>query len=142
MDINKLLKALDDNSNESLLNFTSKKIKEMTLKILTELHLPKKETIDIFNKLRDYKYIDEMSDLKYGTFIRWIPIDNPNNIYLTKGSLFCEMKIIDNGVFCICKNFGFPSRYFQISMDKNLIFQKLTEQELILLSALDHLSNK
>jgi hypothetical protein len=142
MDINKLLKALDDNSNESLLNFTSKKIREMTLKILTELHLPKKETIDIFNKLRDYKYIDEMSDLKYGTFIRWIPIDDPNNIYLTKGSLFCEMKIIDNGVFCICKNFGFPSRYFQISMDKNLIFQKLTEQELILLSALDHLSNK
>jgi hypothetical protein len=142
MDINKLLKALDDNSNESLMNFTSKKIKEMTLKILKELQLPKKETIDIFNKLRDYKYIDEISDLKYGTFIRWIPIDDPNNIYLTKGSLFCEMKIIDNGVFCICKNFGFPSRYFQISMDKNLIFQKLTEQELILLSALDHLSNK
>ena len=50
MDINKLLKALDDNSNETLFNFTSKKIKEMTLKILKELHLPKKEIIDIFNK--------------------------------------------------------------------------------------------
>ena len=142
MDINKLLKALDDNSNESLFNFTSKKIKEMTLKILKELHLSKKEIIDIFNKLKDYKYVDEMNDLKYGTFIRWIPIDDPNNIYLTKGSLFCEMKIIDNGVFCICKNFGVPSRYFQISMDKNLIFQKLTEQEQVLLSALDHLSEK
>lgn len=142
MDINKLLKALDDNSNETLFNFTSKKIKEMTLKILKELHLPKKEIIDIFNKLKDYKYVDEMNDLKYGTFIRWIPIDDPNNIYLTKGSLFCEMKIIDNGVFCICKNFGVPSRYFQISMDKNLIFQKLTEQEQVLLSALDHLSEK
>ena len=114
----------------------------MTLKILKELHLPKKEIIDIFNKLKDYKYVDEMNDLKYGTFIRWIPIDDPNNIYLTKGSLFCEMKIIDNGVFCICKNFGVPSRYFQISMDKNLIFQKLTEQEQVLLSALDHLSEK
>ena len=142
MDINKLLKALDDNSNETLFNFTSKKIKEMTLKILKELHLPKKEIIDIFNKLKDYKYVDEMNDLKYGTFIRWIPIDDPNNIYLTKGSLFCEMKIIDNGVFCICKNFGVPSRYYQISMDKNLIFQKLTEQEQVLLSALDHLSEK
>ena len=142
MDINKLLKALDDNSNETLFNFTSKKIKEMTLKILKELHLPKKEIIDIFNKLKDYKYVDEMNDLKYGTFIRWIPIDDPNNIYLTKGSLFCEMKIIDNGVFCICKNFGVPSRYYQISMDKNLIFQNLTEKEQVLLSALDHLSEK
>lgn len=140
MDVNKLLKALDDESNETLFNFTSKKIKEMNLNILKELHLSKKDTIDIFNKLRDYKYVDEMNDLKYGTFIRWIPIEDPTNIHLTKGALFCEMKIKDDGVFCICKNFGFPGRHFQISMDKNLIFQKLTDQELVLLSALDHLS--
>ena len=29
MDVNKLLKALDDETNETLLNFTTKKIKEM-----------------------------------------------------------------------------------------------------------------
>ena len=81
-----------------------------------------------------------MNDLKYGTYIRWIPIENPENIQLTKGALFCEMKITNEGVFCICKNFGFKQRHFQISMDKNLIFQKLTDQELVLLSALDHLS--
>lgn len=140
MDVNKLLKALDDDSNETLLNFTSKTIREMTLKVLKELELPKKETVDIFNKLKDYKYVDEMNDLKYGTFIRWIPIENPDNIYLTKGALFCEMKITDDGIFCICKNLGYSARHFQISMDKNLIFQKLTGQELVLLSALDHLS--
>ena len=50
------------------------------------------------------------------------------------------MKITDDGVFCVCKNFGFPARHFQISMDKNLIFQRLTDQEQVLLSALDHLS--
>jgi len=141
MDVNKLLKALDDDSNETLLNFTSKTIREMTLKVLKELELPKKEIVDIFNKLKDYKYVDEMNDLKYGTFIRWIPIENPDNIYLTKGALFCEMKITDDGIFCICKNLGYSARHFQISMDKNLIFQKLTGQELVLLSALDHLSN-
>ena len=140
MDVNKLLKALDDKSNETLLNFTSDKIREMNLNILKELHLSKKETIDIYNKLKDYKYVDEMNELKYGTFIRWIPIEDPNNIYLTKGALFCEMKITDEGVFFVCKNFGFPARHFRISMDKNLIFQKLTDQELVLLSALDHLS--
>jgi len=140
MDVNKLLKALDDDSNESLLNFTTKTIREMTLKILNELQLSKKETIDMFNKLKDYKYVDEMNELKYGTFIRWVPIEDPTNIYLTKGALFCEMKITDDGVFCVCKNFGYSARHFQISMDKNLIFQKLTEQELVLLSALDHLS--
>jgi len=141
MDTNKLLKALDDESNETLMNFTTKKIREMNLKILKELELPKKELIDIFNKLKDYKYVDEMNELKYGTFLRWIPIEDPTNIQLTKGAIFCEMKITDDGVFCICKNFGFPVRHFRISMDKNLIFQKLTDQELVLLSALDHLSS-
>ena len=81
-----------------------------------------------------------MNELKYGTYVRWIPIEDPNNIHLTKGGIFCEMKITDEGVFCVCKNFGYLNKHFQISMDKNLIFQKLTEQELVLLSALDHLS--
>jgi hypothetical protein len=140
MDVNKLLQALDDESNENLLNFTTKKIKEMNLKVLNELHLSNKDTLELLGKLKDYKYVDEMNDLKYGSYIRWISIEEPENISLTKGSLFCEMKITDNGVYCICKNYGFNTRHFQISMDKSLIFQKLTNQELILLSALDHLS--
>ena len=36
MDVNKLLKALDDETNEDLLNFTTEKIKQMTLQILGE----------------------------------------------------------------------------------------------------------
>lgn len=140
MDVNKLLKALEDDSNETLLNFTTTKIKEMNLNILKELHLSKKDTLELLNKLKDYKYIDEMNELKYGTYIRWIPIEDPTNIQLTKGALFCEMKIEDEGVFFVCKNYGFPVRYFKISMDKNLIFQKLTDQEQVLLSALDHLA--
>ena len=140
MNVNKLLQALDDETNDTLFNFTTDKIREMTLNILKELELPKKETIDIYNKLKDYKYVDEMNDLKYGTYVRWIPIEDPTNIHLTKGALFCEMKITDDGVFCICKNYGYSKRHFRIAMDKNLIFQKLTEQELVLLSALDHLS--
>jgi hypothetical protein len=141
MDVNKLLKALDDETNETLLNFTTKKIKEMNLKVLKELHLSTSDTLELFEKLKSYKYVDEMNELKYGAYIRWIPIEDPTNISLSKGALFCEMKITNDGVFCICKNFGFTTRHFQISMDKTLIFQKLTDQELVLLSALDHLSS-
>ena len=140
MDVNKLLKALDDEKNESLINFTTDKIKEMNLNILKELQLPKSETLSLLKKLKDYKYVDEMNELKYGTFIRWIPLEDPENIHLTQGAIFCEMKIKEDGVYCVCKNYGFKSRYFQLSFDKNLIFQKLTEQEMVLLSALDHLS--
>ena len=141
MDINKLLKALDDETNEPLLNFTSKKIIEMNLKIINELQLERKHSLEIMKKIKGYKYVDELQDLKYGTYIRWIPIRDPDNIYITKGALFCETKIKDDGVYLICKNFGFANKCFQIKLDENLVFQKLTEQELVLLSALDHLSN-
>ena len=140
MDVNKLLKALDDDSNENLLNFTSKKMTEMNLKIINELQLERKEALELMKKLKGYRYIDELNDLKYGTYVRWISINNPSNIYITKGALFCEYKIKDDGVYLICKNFGYPSKHFQIKLDENLVFQKLTEQELVLLSALDHLS--
>jgi hypothetical protein len=140
MDVNKLLKALDDESNENLFNFTTKKILEMNLQVLKELELDKTETLQLLKKLKEYKYVDEMNDLKYGTYLRWIPINNPENIHLTKGAVFCELKITDNGVFIVCKNFGYSTKHFQIKMDECLIFQKLTAQELVLLSALDHLS--
>lgn len=138
MDKNKLLKALDDESNENLLNFTSKKLREMTLNILKELNLPREETMKLMKALKDYKYVDEMNDIKYGTFIRWIPISDPENIELTRGAIFCEMNITDDGVFMVCKNFS--HKHFQIKFDECLVFQKLTSQEQVLLSALDHLS--
>ena len=138
MNVEKLLKALDDQSNETLLNFTTKKLKDMNREILNELGFSKEITQQYFNKLKDYKFVDEMNDLKYGTYIRWIPLTNPNNTALTSGATFCEYKFTDEGVFMVCKNFY--GKHFQIKMEDNLIFQKLTQQELVLLSALDHLS--
>ena len=93
MDVNNLLKALDDDSNENLFNLTTTKILEMNLNILKELELNKNETLDLLKKLKEYKYVDEMNELKYGTYIRWIPIEKPDKINLTKGALFCEMKM-------------------------------------------------
>ena len=128
MDIDKLLKALDNESNENIFNFNSKKITEMNLKIINELQLERKFALEIMKKIKEYKYVDELDDLKYGTYIRWIPIRDPNNIYLTQGALFCETKIKDDGVYLICKNYGYSSKYFQIKLDENLVFQKLTDK--------------
>jgi len=140
MDVNKLLKALDDETNETLFNYTTKKIQEMNLKVLQELDLSREDTLDFLSKLRNYRYVDEMDDLKYGTYLRWIPLNNPKELQLTKGAIFCEMKITDDGVQLVCKNYGYNNRFFQIKLDENLVFQRLTEQEQVLLSALDHLS--
>jgi hypothetical protein len=139
-DVNKLLKARDDETNETLFNYTTKKILEMNLKVLKELDLSREDTLDFLSKLRNYRYVDEMDDLKYGTYLRWIPLNNPEELKLSKGAIFCEVKITDDGVQLVCKNYGYNNRFFQIKLDENLVFQRLTEQEQVLLSALDHLS--
>ena len=140
LNVAKLLEALDVETNENIMNLTTAKIKEMNLKILKELRLSKKDTLELLTKLNGYKYVDEMNDLKYGTYLRWIPLNDPENIHLTKGAVFCELNITDNGVLIVCKNLGYSTRHFQIKMDECLVFQKLTQQELVLLNALDHLS--
>jgi hypothetical protein len=141
MNTNKLLIALDDERNEHLLDFNSFKIKEITLKILKELQLSKQTTMNIYKKLINYRYVDDTKKLKPGTYIRWIPIDKPTNIELSKKAvIFCEVITNEKGSFCVCKNFGYNSYHFQIDVCCNLLFQKLTEQEQVLLSALDHLS--
>ena len=140
MNVNKLLYALDNDTNESIMNLTSKKITEMNIQILKELYLPKPVMIDYLKKLKNYRYIDEINDLKHGSFIRWIPIIDPNYLPLHNCAMVCEIKIIDDGVLIQCKNF--MHRHYTFKMDECLIFQKLTNQEMVIISALDHLENE
>jgi hypothetical protein len=137
MDVNKLMYALDNDNNESIMNLTTAKIMEMNINILKELHLEKSITLNYLKKLKGYKYIDEINDLKYGAFIKWIPIFDPNYLPLHYCGIICDIKITDNGVIIIAKNF--MHRHFSFKMDECLIFQKLSTQELVILSALDHL---
>lgn len=138
MDIKTLLKALDDEDNSHLLNLTNEKIKTMKREILAELDLDASKMDDYLNKLDNYRYIDGMNELKYGSFLRWIPIHDPDNIVLKPGGILCDLKVQDSGVIVICKNFR--NRHYQFKMDECLIFQKLNDQEQVLLSALDHLA--
>jgi hypothetical protein len=138
MDIDKLLKALDNEDNSKFMNLTTKKIYDMKLAILKELQLSQQDITEIMRKLKDYMYVDEMNELRHGAFIRWIPIKDPDNLHLTAGGLLCEIKVTDDGVSLTCKNFA--HKHYQIKMDECLIFQKLTAQEQVLLSAMDHLA--
>jgi hypothetical protein len=139
LDIDKLEKALDNNSNESIINFTTEKIREMNWRIIQELKLDKPVALEYLGKLKGYKYVDELTDLKHGGFVRWIPIIDPDHLPLNQCGIVCDIKITDEGVFITCKNF--MHRHYNFKMDDVIIFQKLTSQELIILSALDHLKD-
>jgi len=137
VDVNKLMYALDNENNENIMNLTTQKILETNLNILKELHLDKETTLNYLKKLKEYRYIDEINDLKHGAFIKWIPITDPSYLPLHHCGMICEIKITDNGVFITCKNF--MHRHYTFKMDECLIFQKLTSQEKVIIYALDHL---
>jgi hypothetical protein len=140
MDTDKLLKSLENEDNEYLLDLTTKKIRDMNKKVLHELDITTKEMSDYLSKLKDYKYVDEVSDLKYGAYLRWVSLTDPDDLDLQKGAIFCEVKVADDGLFLICRNYGYSRKHFRLKFDENLIFQKLSEQELILLNVLDQLA--
>ena len=119
------------------MNLTTRKLMELNLKILKELMLDNETLINYLRKLKGYKYVDEIGDLKQGSFIKWIRITDPNNLVLNQCGLICDIKITDDDVIIICKNF--MHRHYTFKMDEVLIFQKLSDQEMVIISALDHL---
>jgi hypothetical protein len=137
LDMNKLTKALDNVNNDNIMNLTTRKLMELNLKILKELMLDNETLISYLRKLKGYKYVDEIGDLKQGAFIKWIRITDPNNLVLNQCGLVCDIKITDDDVIIICKNF--MHRHYTFKMDEVLIFQKLSDQEMVIISALDHL---
>ena len=139
MDINSLLSAVDNEANEGLMELTHAKIKATKNDMLQRLQLSREKLHQFHQKLKHYRYIDEFPDLKQGTYVRWIPLNDPKNIRLTNGGIVCSV-YLDAGVNVVCKNH--MNRMFQFKLSDSMVFQKITEQEEVLLSALDFLEKK
>ena len=133
-----LIKALDNDNNDSIVKLTSQKIKCTKNDILQKLQLPKDELKDLHIKLKDYRYVDEIKDINYGCFLRWINLKDIENIKLTKGGYLCDIQINDSGVGLVFKNLF--NKHFYVNINEIILFQKLTNQEKVLLSVMDHLN--
>ena len=130
-----LKKALENENNESIINLSIPEIKSKKNDILQKLNLTREENKENLTKLKEYRYIDNINDLNYGSFIRCINLKKINNLCLNNGGFVCDIKI-NNGIEILCRNNY--NKFFQIKFDENLIFQKLTEQEKIILNVLKY----
>lgn len=137
--IEEVMKSLDNTKNEEIMQLTNAKIKDQKNNILQQLQLERTALKTLHTKLREYRYVDEISDLQYGYYIRWISLKDPNNIKLTNGAHICDIKILNEGIHIVCRN-GY-NKFMQLNLDENIVFQKLTDQEKIILKTLDYLKN-
>ena len=138
LDVDRLLNALENENNESLLDLNKEKISTMKNDILQKLNI-KNDKLKLFHKkLKLYRYVDNVEDINYGSFIRWISLKTPNDIKLTNGGIVCDMKKKDESIYIICKNS--LNRFFTLTLEENIIFQKLSNQEEVILSAMNYLN--
>jgi len=135
--VDNLLNALENDTNSSIMKLTSAKIKEHKNNILQRLQIKGTNIKCFHKKLKFYRYCSEMSDLQYGYYIRWISLKDPMNLSLTNGAMICDIKFINNKIQILCKNAR--HRFVQIKFDEVIIFQKLSQQEQVILSVLDYL---
>jgi hypothetical protein len=107
---------------------------------LMQLELSQSVLADYIYKLRDYRYVDDLNGLSHGAYIRWIDLKNPERLCLARGAIICDIKIGQKGVQLLCKTHPSPAM-FHVIMDEVMIFQRLSQQESIILSAMDHLDD-
>ena len=137
MEVDNLLNALENESNASIVDLNTSKIKTQKNNILQQLQIPREKLKLFHKKLKEYRYCSDLRDIQYGHYMRWIPLKNPENIMLTNGGIICDIKIINETIHLICKNN--LNRFIQIKFDECIIFQKLSPQEKVILNVLDYL---
>ena len=85
-----LAQALNNTKNEYLLKYTWKKINEIKQEIINEMPILQKDKNILRKKLKEYKYVIDLEELKEGSFIRWIPLKS-EGYYLTNGGFLIEV---------------------------------------------------
>jgi len=134
-----LLHALDNDNNSNIVKLSHSKIKSMKNNFLQQLQLPKDDLKLMHLKLKEYRIVDDLSDLQTGCFLRWIPLKNPDKINLTNGAFLTDYRMFTTGVVISCRNHY--NRFIQIKFDENMIFQKITDQEKVILSVMEYLNS-
>ena len=139
MDLEKLQAAISNENNLSIMQTNIQDIKSKKNDILQTIGLKKDNLKEYHSKLKDYRYIDDIKDIKYGSHIKWINLKKIDNISLNRSAIICDIKILDKGVGLCLKNFN--NRFFTIYLNENLIFQMISLEEKIILKAINYLKS-
>lgn len=134
LDFNKLEHVLD-NDNHTILNTTYANIKKDKNDILQQLNLKRENLKELNEKLKEYRYIDELSDIVIGNYCRWINL-NDKTLDLKKGGFLSCINISDNGPYICIKTFN---KCINIKVNEVLLFQKFNTQEKVLMHVMKYI---
>jgi hypothetical protein len=142
LDVNAILNAMNKSENSTIANLTLKKIAQRRREILSSLNLPTDKMEDFDRRLQLYRVIEDPRELKHTQLLRWIPLRSlETKPYLTLGGTLFSVKVRpDDGLHQITIR-NVKRFVFQIKFELNVVFQRLSREELLILRAVEYVDD-
>jgi hypothetical protein len=142
LDVNAILNAMNKHENSTIANLTLKKIAQRRREILSSLNLPTEKMEDFDRRLQMYRVIEDTRDLKHTQLLRWIPLRSlETKPYLTIGGTLFNVKVRpEDGLHQVTIR-NVKRFVFQIKFELNVVFQRLSREELLILRAVEYVDD-
>lgn len=146
IDIDELLNAIENETTDYLENKTLKGISHEIFTCLSKIGCSQEMIQQYCEKLIGYRLVNELYELHKGKLVKTIKIfDEKNPEIAPEPSLkmqgkVCSIKFMNNGTYILC--IGFPKRYMQYKFDHHLTFQKLSDDEQLILMAYEQIEEE
>ena len=139
LDINAILSAMNKTENNTIANMTLKKITARRHEILSSLNLTTEKMEEFERKLHMYRVIENPWDLKHNQMIRWIPLRSlETRPYVTLGgTLFRVRENVEEKTHIVTIR-NIKRFVFNIRFELNVVFQRLSQEELMILRAVEY----
>ena len=97
---------------------------------------------DFDRRLQMYRVIEDPQDLKHTQLLRWIPLRSLlTKPYLTLGGTLFSVKVRpDDGLHQVTIR-NVKRFVFQIKFELNVVFQRLSREELLILRAVEYVDD-
>jgi len=110
-------------------------IQERKKHILRKVVLDKEEMNHYQTLLREYRYVDEVDELRIGSYIRFFRL-TAETLDLGQGGFLVDIQMSNQEIVLLFKN---RNRFFKLKLNECILFQKNTNQEKILIQILDQI---
>ena len=139
MDLALLEKAVENDNNLSIIQTNIQEIKTRKNDVLQRLVANKDVLAQLHDKLRDYRYVETAMEMRLGAAIRWIRLNVDHaEIRLNNPAMITKIEEINNTIAIVVRTFN--RKHVTLFLYENLLFQKISPEEQILLKAIGYLS--
>ncbi len=143
LDVNAILSAMTKTENSLIANMTLPKIAARRQEVLATMNLTPEKFEEFERKLHMYRVIEHPDELKHNQLIRWIPLRSlETRPYVTLGGCLFRVKYNEEEALHIVTLRNVKKFVFNIKFELNAVFQRLSQEELLILRAVEYVESE